>query len=179
MKSAVASVAKPKAQAKTLFADHRAPVQIRAQRIGEPGAPLEISAPEMVKDFWNNVVTKTDWYDPEKEAMIVLSLSKRLEMKAWHLVSVGTQDECICHPRDVFRPAILAAANRIIMVHNHPSGNPSPSRLDIELTRNIHENARMLRIPLYDHVVVAGDTCYSLRWFFENSPDIRQLKWVV
>jgi DNA repair protein RadC len=66
------------------------------------------------------------------------------------------------HPREVFRPAIVEAAAGIIVVHNHPSGDPTPSAEDRAVTRQLVAAGRLLDLPVYDHVIVAGDRWVSL-----------------
>jgi len=71
-----------------------------------------------------------------------------------HLVSIGTLDTILVHPREIFRPAIVANAAAIVLAHNHPSGDPSPSEADIKMTRDIIRAGQLLKIELLDHVVV-------------------------
>jgi DNA repair protein RadC len=75
------------------------------------------------------------------------------------LVTRGILDASLIHPREVFRPAVLAGAAAVILVHNHPSGDPTPSAEDRAVTRQLVEAGRVVGIPVLDHVVVAG-----LRW---------------
>ena len=65
----------------------------------------------------------------------------------------------LAHPREVFKEAIKESANSIILVHNHPSGNPEPSKEDLEMTKNIIEIGKIINIPIIDHVIV-GDKKY-------------------
>lgn len=76
------------------------------------------------------------------------------------LVTRGLLNSSLVHPREVFRAAIMEAAAGIIVVHNHPSGDPTPSSEDRAVTRQLAEAGRLLELPLYDHVIIAGD-----RWF--------------
>lgn len=77
------------------------------------------------------------------------------------LVTRGLLDSSLVHPREVFRAAIAEAAAGVIVVHNHPSGDPAPSADDRAVTRQLAEAGRLLDIPVYDHVIVAGDTYFS------------------
>lgn len=77
------------------------------------------------------------------------------------LITRGLLDSSLVHPREVFRAAIVEAAAGVIVVHNHPSGNPAPSADDRAVTRQLAEAGRLLDIPVYDHVIVAGDTYFS------------------
>jgi DNA repair protein RadC len=77
------------------------------------------------------------------------------------LVTRGLLNSSLVHPREVFRPAIAEAAAGIIVVHNHPSGDPTPSPEDRAVTRQLVEAGRLLDLPLYDHVIIAGDRWVS------------------
>lgn len=77
-------------------------------------------------------------------------------------ISVGGLAASIVEPRQVFKAAILANAAAVICLHNHPSGNPEPSREDIRITRQLVEAGKLLGIPLHDHVIIAEDTYTSL-----------------
>jgi DNA repair protein RadC len=77
------------------------------------------------------------------------------------LITRGILDGSLVHPREVFRAAIAEAAAGVIVVHNHPSGNPAPSSDDRAVTRQLAEAGRLLGIPLHDHVVVGGDQFFS------------------
>ncbi len=78
-------------------------------------------------------------------------------------VSVGSLDSAIVHPREVFRPAVAESAAAVILIHNHPSGDPSPSAEDRMVTRRLAATAELLGVELLDHVVIARDGAASLR----------------
>jgi len=77
------------------------------------------------------------------------------------LITRGILDSSLVHPREVFRAAIAEAAAGIVVLHNHPSGNPAPSADDRAVTRQLVEAGRLLDIPVYDHVIVGGDRYFS------------------
>lgn len=79
------------------------------------------------------------------------------------VISMGTLTTSLVHPREVFRPAILNAAAAIVIAHNHPSGNPEPSQEDFDVTRRLLEVARLVGIPILDHVVLGERSWVSLR----------------
>jgi DNA repair protein RadC len=91
---------------------------------------------------------------PDQEGFWVVMLNRRNRATARQMITLGTQTAALAHPREVFRAAILAAAAAIICVHNHPSGDPSPSAADIQLTRQLREAASAVDIPLLDHVII-------------------------
>ena len=97
------------------------------------------------------------------EHFVVLLLSTKNHILAISPVSVGTLNASVVHPREVFQRAILANAASIILAHNHPSGDPTPSPEDIELTRRMVEAGKLLDIGVLDHVVVGEDSFASLK----------------
>jgi len=70
------------------------------------------------------------------------------------MVTKGCLGYCPAHPREIFKPAIIGAAASIIFIHNHPSGDPTPSHADIKLTQKIKESGKILGIPLNDHIII-------------------------
>jgi DNA repair protein RadC len=78
------------------------------------------------------------------------------------IVSEGTLSASLVHPREVFKPAILESAASVILLHNHPSGDPTPSREDVRLTRQLVECARLLDLNVHDHVIVGRGRYTSL-----------------
>jgi len=97
----------------------------------------------------------------DQEMMKVVSLSTKLNIVGIDLVSLGILDSCICHPREVFRPAIMRSAAGIILVHNHPCGDPTPSEEDKSTTNAIKESGKILGIRMVDHVILAKGSLYS------------------
>jgi DNA repair protein RadC len=95
----------------------------------------------------------------DREHFIVLLLDTKNKVTGINTVSIGSLNSSIVHPREVFKPAIIANAAGIILAHNHPSGDPTPSREDIEVTRQLIEAGKLLQIPVLDHVVL-GDDCH-------------------
>lgn len=85
-----------------------------------------------------------------------------------HQVTVGLLNSTPVHPREIFRPAILDAAASIMLVHNHPSGNPKPSPEDLKVTENIEAAGKLIGIKLLDHIVVSRGGCTSIIEFREK-----------
>jgi DNA repair protein RadC len=92
-----------------------------------------------------------------------LYLNNRNRLVADEVIAIGTLTSAVIHPREVFRPALTHHAVSVIIVHNHPSGDPEPSPEDIELTRQLHQAGQILGMELLDHVVVGGDSWFSMR----------------
>jgi DNA repair protein RadC len=99
----------------------------------------------------------------EQETFHVLLLDGKHRLRRRQRVSEGTLTTSLVHPREVFGPALREGAAAIICVHNHPSGDPEPSREDVEVTRRLIDAGRLLGVPLLDHVVVADEGFVSLR----------------
>ena len=100
--------------------------------------------------------------DLRKEVFKVLLLNRANRFIREVSISEGTLDASIVHPRDVFREALLEPATGIILIHNHPSGNPSPSEEDLRITKQLVDAGRLLGIKIYDHIILAGEDYRSL-----------------
>lgn len=97
------------------------------------------------------------------EVFLVLLLSTRHRLLAYHEVSRGTLDSTLVHPREVFKAAILANASAVVLAHVHPSGDPSPSSDDRDLTRRLVAAGALLGIDVLDHIVVSHDRYASFK----------------
>ena len=102
-------------------------------------------------------------FNPECECFVVLILNTRRRVKGHHLVSIGTMDTILVHPREVFRTALVSNASAIVIMHNHPSGEPQPSEADIKVTRDLIRAGQLMKIEVLDHVIVGRPTHSSLR----------------
>lgn len=100
-----------------------------------------------------------------QEEFHIVTLDTKLRMINSHQITVGTLDASLVHPREVFRPAIKDASSRVLLAHNHPSGDPTPSREDHEVTRQLTEVGKLIGISVLDHIVLAKEDCVSLREF--------------
>jgi DNA repair protein RadC len=96
----------------------------------------------------------------DREHFVVMCLDTKNNVNALNTVSVGTLNSSLVHPREVFKAAILANSNAIILTHNHPSGDPTPSREDLEVTKRLVEAGKIMGIEVIDHVVVGEDGRY-------------------
>ena len=101
--------------------------------------------------------------DLPQEEFHALLLSARHSVIREVFITRGILDASLIHPREVFRPAITQSAAAIILVHNHPSGDPTPSRADIEMTKQIAETGKTLNIAVHDHVIIGREGNVSLR----------------
>ncbi len=96
--------------------------------------------------------------------IVVLSLKTKYEIISFSLVSLGILNEALWHAREAFRPAIVQNAKAVVMMHNHPSGDPSPSFGDCAVTAKAHSAGALLDMPLLDHVIIGkGSSFYSFK----------------
>lgn len=111
----------------------------------------KIDSPELVCEFLGAEMRML-----HKESLRVILLDTRYHFLRLEEISLGSINESIAHPRDVFRPAIIFSAYAVIVVHNHPSGDPSPSQADHSLTRRLREAAELLQIRMLDHIIIGA-----------------------
>ncbi|XGV95958.1 MAG: DNA repair protein RadC [Leptolyngbya sp. BL-A-14] len=101
------------------------------------------------------------WQSQERFAVLMLDVKHRL--LGTQVITIGTATETLAHPRDIFRAVLKHGATRVIVAHNHPSGNVEPSTEDITLTRQLLAGAEFLGIPLLDHLILGNGDFLSLR----------------
>jgi len=99
----------------------------------------------------------------EKEVMHGLYLDVKNKLIRDEIISIGTVSTSLVHPREVFKPALLNSAVGIILVHNHPSGDPEPSREDIGLTKRLKKVSEYMDIELLDHIIIGNDNYVSMK----------------
>ena len=123
------------------------PLVREAQRT-EHGAPVRARTPEDVASL------SADLRQLAQEAFIVIDLNSKNNVIDKRLVSLGILDASLVHPREVFRGAIVNNAAAVVVAHNHPSGDPTPSAEDVRITRQLVDAGRILSIRVLDHVVI-------------------------
>ena len=101
--------------------------------------------------------------DNKQEEFHVVTLDTKNQVIDTHQITVGTLDASLVHPREVFRPAIRDAAATVILVHNHPSGDSTPSREDLSVTRRLESSGKLIGIEVLDHIVLGKDSETSIR----------------
>jgi len=99
--------------------------------------------------------------DEKQENFYVLILNGQNHIIKEELISKGVLDSAILQPREVFKPAIKNSASKLILVHNHPSGNSNPSREDLEITRRLIEAGKLIDIKILDHVIIGDGKWWS------------------
>lgn len=128
-----------------------------------PESLLLCDTPEKAAAYWRLHVIANPYFNPECECFVVLLVNTRRRVKGHQLVTLGTMDTLLVHPREVFRLAVVANAAAIVLMHNHPSGEPSPSEADIKVTRDLIRAGQLLKIDVLDHVIVGNPNHCSLR----------------
>jgi DNA repair protein RadC len=116
--------------------------------------PVPCDCPELAANYWRENIRTHPYFNPDVECLVVLMLNTRRRLIGHHLVSTGTLDTILVHPREVYRCAVIAAAAAIILMHNHPSGDPSPSDADIRVTRDLIRAGQTMKLELTDHIVM-------------------------
>jgi len=116
-----------------------------------------VNGPEQVVAAWPELKTA------EREVFGILTLNARHAATRRVIVSVGSLNASIVHPREVMRPAILYSAASLVLVHNHPSGDPEPSEEDMHITRRLVECGELLGIGVLDHVIIGSRGFVSFR----------------
>jgi len=96
-----------------------------------------------------------------KEKFIVVCLNSANRVIKHETISIGNLNSSVVHPREIFKVAIDCSSASIILIHNHPSGNPEPSNEDISITKKIIEVGKVMDIPVFDHLIIAGETFTS------------------
>lgn len=104
--------------------------------------------------YWREHIPTHPYFNRDVECLVVLLLNTRRRVQGHVFVSTGTLDTILVHPREVFRPALIAASAAILVMHNHPSGDPTPSEADIKVTRDLIRAGQLIKIEVLDHVVM-------------------------
>jgi DNA repair protein RadC len=130
----------------------------RANKLTRKGYKASIKT---AKDVYSYFVDELQ--EKNKEFFYALLLDTKNKIIGEELISVGTLNSSLIHPREVFNPAIKASANSIILVHNHPSGDCEPSEEDEKMTKKINEGGDLLGIKVLDHVIIGNDDFKSMK----------------
>lgn len=110
---------------------------------------ISLDTPELIHDFFGPQLRHLS-----QEQVIVAVVDTRLRHMGTTVISVGTVSDASAHPREVMRPVIARGAFGFVLIHNHPSGDPSPSRADEEITRRLIETAKLMQVRFLDHVII-------------------------
>lgn len=119
---------------------------------------LKFDAPETVADYYME-----EMRHQEKEKILLLLLDNRLQLIEEYIVSLGTVSASLLSTREVFIQALRCRASSLMLLHNHPSGDPTPSKKDILITQKMKEAGALMDIPLIDHIILGNGTFISLK----------------
>lgn len=133
------------AKASILAAAYELGTRVSKEKIN--AAPLD--CPNLIYDHFASQLRNLP-----HEQVLVVSLDTRLRHTGTTVVSIGTVNEAAAHPREILRPVITRNAYAFILIHNHPSGDPTPSRADYRITENLVKAAELMQIRLIDHVII-------------------------
>jgi len=117
----------------------------------------KITSPQDIADLFIPILR-----DEVKEKFFVVCLNSANKIIKYEMISVGNLNSSIVHPREVFKVAIENNSANIILLHNHPSGNPEPSSEDISVTKKMVETGKILDIHVFDHIIISGNKYQSL-----------------
>lgn len=142
----------------------------------ELGRRLYLMKNNDLKEVFNNskVIYENNKYlfdNKNQEYFYCLYLNSKKELIERKLLFMGTLNKSIVHPREIFKEAYALSASSIICMHNHPSGDITPSMEDICLTKSLMEIGKLQQIPILDHIIFGNDTYYS---FFDNNSFMRE-----
>jgi len=137
------------------------PHPLQHMLVKEPTEPIYASNPQEVFDFCHDLTNLP------QEGVFVLLLNSKNRILQRRLVTYGILDASYVHPREVFRDAIKTNAKSLIIVHNHPTGEPDPSLDDIRITQKMNESGIILGINLLDHVIIGNGKYHSIRDYGE------------
>ena len=124
---------------------------------------IRASDSKSVAKVFQDLLTVEDAIDQDKEHFYVMHLDARNKVKMVELVAIGTIDNAVTAPREVFRRAIVEGSSSIVIAHNHPSNEVEPSDADIAITRRLMDAGNVVGISLVDHIIFTKDTYFSMK----------------
>jgi DNA repair protein RadC len=133
------------------------PKEFKVQTLRECPTPCEMQlcdTPDKAVAYWRSHIVSHPYFSRDVETMVVILVNTRRRIIGHHLVATGTLDTILVHPREVFRAAVIIASAAIVLAHNHPSGDATPSEADIKVTRDLIRAGQLIKIEVLDHVIV-------------------------
>ena len=121
---------------------------------------IKLNRPENIYEFFKNKLIHL-----KQENLIAVFLDNKNKLIAYKTIFIGTINMSISHPREIFKEAIKNSCVYIILVHNHPSGDPTPSIADLKFTNQVYKTGKIIGIPLLDHLIIGNNNYYS---FYDN-----------
>ncbi|MCY0894649.1 MAG: DNA repair protein RadC [Acidibacillus sp.] len=139
---------------------YRIPV-VSVQMVKEKTMSCEVHKVRCVEDAFHILSLYLSGVD--REHFVVMVLDTKHKVNAIHTVSIGSLDASVVHPREVLKVALLGNASSLIVAHNHPSGDPTPSTEDLVVTKRLQAACEIMGIPLLDHVIIGDERFISLK----------------
>ena len=127
---------------------------IAMREIAPPASRPLGDTPECLHEYWRQQVEQSPKFNPCVENLVIAFLNTRRRITGHMVLTNGTLDTLLVHPREVYHAAILHNAAAIVMMHNHPSGDPTPSEADIKVTRDLIRAGQLLKIEMLDSIVI-------------------------
>lgn len=131
--------------------------------ISEKIKKASITSPEEIAKLLQDVLKAEPKGERMKEHFWGVYLNSRNNIIRIELVSLGTLNANLVHPRETFAPALESKASRLIVAHNHPSGDPEPSEDDLDITKRLVEAGKILGVELQDHIIISEKKFYSFK----------------
>jgi DNA repair protein RadC len=133
--------------------------EFKVMRLNDAGGGTDmLDTPETTVAYLTPQLADSLVYRPDVENFIVIYLNARLRPIGFQIPCTGTLDMVLVHPREVFKGAFVMNAHSLVIAHNHPSGDPSPSQADIKMTRDLIRAAQLLQFGLLDHIILGRAT---------------------
>jgi len=131
--------------------------------VKEDSVPYEVPVIKSPAEAYQAAKQLLALHEEPEEHFCIICLNAKNKIVGVHTISIGTVNATIVHPREVFKAAMLNNASAIICLHNHPSGDPEPSREDIETTRRLVEAGEIMGIKVFDHVIIGEQRHLSMK----------------
>ena len=116
---------------------------------------------DQAAEYWRLHVSTNPYFNPECECFVVLLLNTRRRVKGHQLVTIGTMDTILVHPRELFSVAVALKAASIVLAHNHPSGNSLPSDADIKVPRDLIRAGQLMKFEITGHFIMGAIPNFS------------------
>ncbi len=121
---------------------------------------IKLNRPENIYEFFKNKLIHL-----KQENLMAIFLDNKNKLIAYKTIFIGTINMSVSHPREIFKEAMKNSSVYIILVHNHPSGDPTPSVADLKFTNQVYKTSKIIGIPLLDHIIIGNNKYYS---FYDN-----------
>lgn len=139
--------------------------EFKVERVRElPPCLDKLTSPDVSVAFWKQNVENAQWFSRDKESCVAIVVNTRYQPIAMNLISVGTVNESLITPRDFFRAVVAAGGYAGVLLHNHPSGDWTPSEPDKRVSRRLAECAAILQLEFLDSIII-GDEAHPPGYF--------------